>query len=302
MVKAMDSLRLNKVTLGGPAASLFTIDKKHILSVKPGGRKTSMPLQLKIIAITSAGTIQQQFTIVREAFIKNKVVAHRGAWKNTGAPENSIASLNHAVRMGCAGSEFDVHMSADSVLFIHHDPVIEGMKIEETSSAVLSSLKYNNGETLSTLKSYLTQGMQQQKTRLVLEIKPSVINKERSFALMHKVLGMVTELHAEAWVDYISFDYDICKALIKYAPYANVSYLNGDKSPAELAADHFYGLDYHQKALKSHPTWIKEAKMNNLNVNVWTVNDEADMDFFLKEGADVITTNEPELLLRKLGQ
>jgi glycerophosphoryl diester phosphodiesterase len=299
-VKALDGLELQKLTLAGPDAASLSIDKKNRLSIKPAARKGNRPLQIEITAVTSSGSQIQQFTILKNDFLKNKVVAHRGAWKNTGATENSIASLKHAVAIGCEGSEFDVHMSSDSVLFIHHDPVFQGMKIEETPSATLKTLKLENGETLPTLDEYLAEGMKQQKTRLVLEIKASVISKERGIALADKVLDLVHAMHAEGWVDYISFDYDICKEVIKRAPYAKVSYLNGDKSPAELAADHFYGLDYHIKVLKSHPTWIKEAKSNKLNVNVWTVNEEADMDFFLKEGADVITTNEPELLIKKL--
>jgi glycerophosphoryl diester phosphodiesterase len=302
MVKSLDSVNLKSFRLGGPDAALLSLGKKNNLSVKHAARKANRPLYFEITAVTSSGQQKQQFTVLKDAFNKNKVIAHRGAWKNTGATENSIASLNHAVEIGCEGSEFDVHMSSDSVLFIHHDPIIQGMKIEETPSETLSALKLENGETFPTLNEYLAEGMKQQKTRLVLEIKASVISKARGIALTHKVLELVNDMYAEAWVDYISFDYDICKELIKCAPYARVSYLNGDKSPAELAADHFYGLDYHLKVLQSHPSWIKEAKNNKLNVNVWTVNEEPDMDFFLKEGADVITTNEPELLLKKLGK
>ena len=66
---------------------------------------------------------------------KNKVIAHRGAWKNTGATENSIGALEHAIKLGCYGSEFDVHMSADSVLYVHHDHAIKGTHIEKTTSA-----------------------------------------------------------------------------------------------------------------------------------------------------------------------
>ncbi|MDB5019616.1 MAG: putative glycerophosphodiester phosphodiesterase [Pedobacter sp.] len=302
LVKSQDGIELQKLTLSGPDAALFSIDKKNMLSIKPAARKANRPLQIELTAVTSSGSRKQQFTILKDAFIRNKVIAHRGAWKNTGATENSIASLNYALQIGCEGSEFDVHMSSDSVLFINHDPIIQGMKIEETPSATLKALKLANGETLPTLNQYLSEGMKQQKTRLVLEIKASVISKERGIALSHKVLDLVNEMHAEAWVDYISFDYEICKELIKLAPYAKVSYLNGDKSPAELAADHFYGLDYNLKVLQNHPSWIKEAKANNLHVNVWTVNEDQDMDFFLKEGADVITTNEPELLLKKLNK
>lgn len=32
---------------------------------------------------------------------KTKVIAHRGAWKNTNVPENSIAALQHAIALKC---------------------------------------------------------------------------------------------------------------------------------------------------------------------------------------------------------
>ncbi|MFT3945823.1 MAG: hypothetical protein QM763_02520 [Agriterribacter sp.] len=39
------------------------------------------------------------------SFAKNIVVAHRGAWKKNNLPENSIASLQEAVRIGCTGKD-----------------------------------------------------------------------------------------------------------------------------------------------------------------------------------------------------
>src|SRR5690606_40007377 len=43
----------------------------------------------------------------------SQVIAHRGAWKIDGLPQNSIASLHRAIELGCAGSEFDVHRSEE---------------------------------------------------------------------------------------------------------------------------------------------------------------------------------------------
>jgi glycerophosphoryl diester phosphodiesterase len=234
------------------------------------------------------------------SFAQTKVVAHRGAWKNTGAPENSIAALKEAIKMGCDGSEFDVHMSADSVLFINHDAHIQGLPIETTSSTVLSAVKLTNGEAFPTLETYLKEGIKQKRTRLVLEIKPSAVSKERGIALTHRVVDMVKSLKAASKVDYISFDYDICKEITKIAPKATVQYLNGDKTPDELLADGIHGLDYYLKVLEKNPTWIKEAKSKNLITNAWTINDEKSMDWLITEGIDLITTNEPELLLKKV--
>jgi len=228
---------------------------------------------------------------------KNKVIAHRGAWKNTGVTENSIGALEHAVKLGCYGSEFDVHMSADSVIYVHHDHAIKGTHIEKTSSAELSQIKLADGESLPTLEAYLKAGSKQKKTRLILEIKTSSISKERSLALATKCVEMVKKLKVEKITDYIAFDFDVCKKVKELAPKAHVEYLNGDKTPAEIAAAGLDGIDYHFTVYKKNESYIKDTQKEKMKTNVWTVNDEATMKYFLENGVDFITTNEPELLL-----
>lgn len=49
-------------------------------------------------------------------------------------------------------------------------------------------------------------------------------------------------------------------------------------------------------ALRKHPDWVKEAHDKGLEVNVWTVDSEEDMRFFIDMGVDYITTNQPERL------
>ncbi|WP_187264608.1 hypothetical protein [Pontibacter beigongshangensis] len=55
----------------------------------------------------------------------------------------------------------------------------------------LAQLKLVNGEFLPTLEAYLQEGMKQNKTRLILEIKPSGLGKERSLVLADKVVQLV---------------------------------------------------------------------------------------------------------------
>lgn len=66
-------------------------------------------------------------------FAPNPVVAHRGAFKAKGLPENSVAALQEAIRLKCTGSEFDVRMSADDSLIINHDPHYGHKEIEKTT-------------------------------------------------------------------------------------------------------------------------------------------------------------------------
>jgi len=229
-----------------------------------------------------------------------QVIAHRGAWKNTAVPENSIAALQHAIRLGCWGSEFDVHMSSDSVPFILHDHSIQGIHIEKTSAADLGKIRLSNGEPLPTLESYLEAGKNQKRTRLILEIKSSDISKERSLALTVKCVEMVKKLNVASLTEYIAFDFDVCQKVKQLDPSAIVTYLNGDKSPDELAAAGLDGLDYHYSVYKQHEDWVAIAKKKKLITNVWTVNDAEAMRWFIERKVDYITTNEPERLIELL--
>jgi glycerophosphoryl diester phosphodiesterase len=288
---------ISSVTLSGENARAFKVTKDYALTVQASKLKPGTVYDVTLTVTTPAGKQEAVFRIVKDNFIRNKVIAHRGAWKNTGAAENSIAALEHAVKLGCEGSEFDVHMSADSVPVINHDASIQGVSIARTDAAQLLTMKLASGETLPTLENYLKAGMGQNKTKLILEIKPSELGQASSIALTRKVVALVEQLHAQAWVDYISFDYEVCKEVLLLAPYAKVAYLKGDKSPADLAADKFYGLDYHFSILQKNPGWVGEARDKKLTINVWTVNDKPVLEDLLKQNVDFITTNEPELLL-----
>src|SRR5688572_2764829 len=74
-------------------------------------------------------------------FADNVVVAHRGAFKKNGFPENSIASLKEAIRLQCTGSEFDVRMTADDSLVVNHDPDYNKFEIEKSNYANLLPFK-----------------------------------------------------------------------------------------------------------------------------------------------------------------
>jgi glycerophosphoryl diester phosphodiesterase len=229
--------------------------------------------------------------------ITTRVIAHRGAWKNTDVPENSIAALQHAIRLGCYGSEFDVHMSADSVPFVLHDHSIQGIYIEKTNAAELRKIKLTNGESLPTLEEYLLAGKSQNKTRLILEIKSSSINKERSLALTKRCVDLVIKTGVAGLTDYIAFDFDVCLKVKALSSTASVQYLNGDKSPEELAAAGLDGLDYHFSVLKKNETWLADARKRKLSTNAWTVNDEETMRWLIAQNIGMITTNEPEKLI-----
>lgn len=230
---------------------------------------------------------------------KNPVIAHRGAWKHKGLPENSIASLEEAIRLGCYGAEFDVHMTADSVLVVYHDAGFQGLIIAKTSYQELLGKKLSNGESIPTLEAYLKAGIKQKGTKLILEIKPSTVGPEWDVALSDKAVAMVKQLKAKAWVDYISFSYDILKRVLVQDPKARVAYLKGDVPLEKLKQDRFYGADYHYSVYKKGE-WFEQANKLGLTINAWTVNSLPEMEWLLENKVEFITTDEPELLLKTI--
>ncbi|MBS7232647.1 glycerophosphodiester phosphodiesterase [Flavobacterium psychroterrae] len=232
---------------------------------------------------------------------KNAVVAHRGAWKKNNLPENSIASLRHAIDLKLAGSEFDVWRTADDSLVINHDAHYNKLLIEETNYADLIKFKLSNGEKLPTLHEYITEGKKNNThTLLVCEIKPSEITKERGKLTALKTVETIKKLKAEKMTSYISFDYEILKQIRQVDKVTSLQYLEGNKSPKEVKSDHISGVDFHYSVFQKHPEWIKEAKENNITLNVWTVNDGDIMDWIVENNFDYITTNEPELLNQRI--
>jgi alkaline phosphatase D len=254
--------------------------------------------------IDDTGNSRSSYIIKRSqlTFMPNPVIAHRGAFKKNGFPENSIASLREAIRLNCAGSEFDVRMTSDSVLVVNHDAHYQGMLIETTPYAVLAQQPLANGEVLPTLSSYLKAGIQTKpSTRLILEIKPTEIKTtERRELIARSVLGAVQEAGVEAYTEYISFDYDQLLIVKQRQKNVVVHYLNGDRSPEQVAKDGVDGIDYNFSVFQKNPDWIAQAKRLKLILNAWTVNDMAMLDWFLEQGFDFITTNEPELLFERL--
>ena len=253
-----------------------------------------------VFLILNACTMQQVSTT---QFLDNQVIAHRGAWKTGQLPQNSIASLHEAIRLGCAGAEFDVSLTKDDVLVVNHDPDFLGIDIATSTYQELLAKKLLNGESIPTARDYLIEGMKQKKTKLIFELKTSLLGTERTLYSADLAVALVKELGAEEWVEYILFDYDAAKRVIELDPEAKVWYLKGDVAPHQAKADGFYGLDYHFTVFRDEqPTWLQEAKELGLAVNAWTVNSQEEMIRLLDQKAEFITTNEPELLFEVLAE
>ena len=233
-----------------------------------------------------------------------RIAAHRGFWKcdEAQSTENSIASLRVAQENDLWGSEFDVHITSDDEIVVHHDRHIEGNDIQTNTLEFLRQFKLANGESMPTLDEYLAQASKCSTTILVLEFK-SQYDAERENKMVDLSFKKLKEhgLYDPSKVMFISFSLNVCRKIAKDAPEFTNQYLSGNIAPSALFKDGINGIDYQYDVLKEHPEWVKEAHDLGMSVNAWTVNKEKDIKAMMDLGVDCITTNEPLLVRNILG-
>ncbi len=262
-------------------------------------RKTLSAISAALLsAIASISMVAQGTGSIR-------IAAHRGYWNCDEAEhtENSIASLKAAQEHGFWGSEFDIHITSDDEIVVHHDAHIQGQEIRENTYKFLCQYKLANGETMPTLDEYLTQAENHPETMLVLEFKKQ-LNDERENKMIDLTFKKIKEhnLYDPSRIMFISFSMNACLKVAKMAPDFTNQFLNGDIAPTDLHKKGINGIDYHYKVFYKHPEWVKEAHELGMSVNAWTVNKETDINAMIALGVDCITTNEPLLVRSLLGK
>lgn len=157
-----------------------------------------------------------------------QIVAHRGYWKTEGSAQNSIASLEKAIEIGCRGSEIDLILTTDGVLVLHHDDAIAGKRVDASTYAEIKDVKLSNGESLPTFDAFLAVARKQKGTKPIIEIKPHQ-TKQKEDAAVLAALDAVRRAGMNKRVEYISFSKNICEQLIANGPKGiKVAYLGGD--------------------------------------------------------------------------
>lgn len=245
------------------------------------------------------------FTVVDKLpQVNTQVIAHRGYHPGS-VPENSLASLVEAQKLGVYGSEFDVYVTLDDVVVLYHNASFSGNEHPDNASLKgkrpdsctydeIKNYKLANGERIPTLNDYMDQALKYPDVKLILEIKTHN-SSEKNMRAAQVCYEAVKARNMQNQVEYIAFNYDICKKLVSLDPKAMVQYLNGDKSPSVLYKDGIMGVDYTSGSLSVKT--INEAKSLGMTVNVWTVNTKGGMLDFINKGVNLITTDESVMAL-----
>ena len=255
--------------------------------------KTALIAKTLLATVLAAATV----TLAQAQKKASAIVAHRGYWncEAGGYDRNSLAALESAQKAGFWGSEFDVNMTADSVLLVFHDAHINGKRIDQTPYAEFKDYRLENGEPIPTLDQYLEQAKKYPKTVLVFEMKWHSTDEieNRAIALSIEKLK-AHKLFSPKRVIFISFSPNASRVLAQSAPGFTVQYLGSDRRPAQVAAElGMNGVDTWFKTMLDDATWYPEARKLGMSVNTWTVNNADQMETLFEMGVDQLTTDNP---------
>ena len=226
-----------------------------------------------------------------------KEISHRGNWTAPNSAQNSLASFTKADSVGVCGAEIDVGLTADDKLIVNHDRVYKGTDInmEKSTLKEITSIVLPNGENIPTLDAYLRLVAAKPNTRLILEMK-SLSDLKREDLAAEKIVKALRKYNLLDRTDIIAFSINACLAFKKLMPDGRIFYLNGDLAPRSIKKLGLTGIDYSMSVLRKNPKWVEQAHKEGLEVNVWTVDTEEDMRYFIDLGVDYITTDYPERL------
>ncbi len=246
-----------------------------------------------------------------------EIVGHRGASHE--APENTPASIKLAWEQNADAVEFDVWLSKDGQIVLHHDKDTgrtAGVerRIDEQTYAELQQLDVGRwkaekyaGEKIALLTDVLP--LTPSGKRVFIEVKcgPEIVPE------LVKVLKAADRPAAETAI--ISFSQDVCAACKAALPHCKVYWIvsiRQDKKTGEwnhsaeeliataknLQAD---GLDLQAAALID-PAFGRQVLSSGLELYVWTVNDPELARAMRTAGVQGITTDRPGWLREQLAR
>jgi len=244
--------------------------------------------------------------------------AHRGA--SARAPENILEAFRLAVEAGAGGLELDVRMTRDGEVVVIHDATVDrvtdgsgavaGMTLDEVRRLDAGySFSSGGGQTFP----YRGRGVRIPTLAEVYEEFPDTcVNadiKEAQPKAEEAVLSVIQDAGAEGRTLVASTDHAVLRRFRRVSR----GRISTGASRREIAA--FYVMSkLHLEALVSPayealqvpvehrgiklvtPRFVQAAHSRGVRVDVWTINDAAEMRRLLDLGVDVIMTDSPELL------
>jgi glycerophosphoryl diester phosphodiesterase len=237
-----------------------------------------------------------------------QVFAHRGGSKL--APENTIPAFDHGLALGADGLEFDVHLSRDGVVVVHHDATLDRTTDAQGPVAARTADELARVDAARRWPAWAGRGVGVPTLRDVLRRYPGVPLiielKVNDPELAYRTIDEVRAADAIDRVSLGSFGTRVLRAARAREPRLVTG---SSREETRLALYRSWvALPVRRPAWRAYqvpetagstrvvsPRFVRHAHQAGCAVQVWTVDDPADMRRLLDWGVDGIISDRPDL-------
>jgi glycerophosphoryl diester phosphodiesterase len=235
------------------------------------------------------------------------VFAHRGGAALR--PENTLLAFDHGMSLGADGLELDVHLSRDGVVVVHHDPTLDRTTSGRGPLAALTA-----GELARLDAGYHFEGFRGlaggvpaladvlQRYRSALFIIELKVNEP---ILAHKTIDVVRAANALDRVAVGSFGTRVLRAARAYEPRIVTGasreetrlalYRSWVRWPVRRPPNDAFQVPEQSGSTRVvSPRFVRYAHEAGVAVQVWTVDETADMERLLDWGVDGLISDRPD--------
>ncbi len=241
-----------------------------------------------------------------QLLITNKIIGHRGA--SAYAPENTMASFDKALAMGCKFMEFDVMLSVDGEPFVFHDDklkrttdgrgdfgLVTAEYLQTLDAGKWFSRQYR-GEKIPHFKDML-QWLTFSNVQANIEIKPypgkaeetaaAVLAHINSYWPQTKDLPLVSSFDLGAL--------QLCRSLAPEMPLGLLVHEWDENYLAKAKELQCFSMHFYKRALTAER--VKQVKEQGFAVLVYTINRKRQAKKLFDWGVDAVFSDYPDLLL-----
>ena len=270
------------------------ISEKLVNNLNENKKKSRLVITFTTVIVVVAVLING-FNIYGNGVNKNiKTIAHRGYVAK--GVENSIEALEGAAEVGADYVEFDIILTKDNKFVVMHDFNLKRLvglnkRVQDMNFDEVVGLTIKQGDFTSKIPSLeeFVNRAKELNMNLVIELKPHGAEPPNYIDIL---IDEVKRLKLENY-KFMSLNSKVMEELETKVPNLETGYV----IPLQFGNFHHSNVDFfviEDFSYRDH--LVEQARKENKQVFVWTINNPALITKYLQSPADGIITDEPELV------
>ena len=270
------------------------ISEKLVNNLNENKKKSRLVVTLTTVIIVVA-VLVNGFNMYGNGVNKNiETIAHRGYVAK--GVENSIEALEGATEVGADYVEFDIILTKDNKFVVMHDYNLKRLaglnkRVQDMNFDEVVGLTIKQGDFTSKIPSLeeFVNKAKELNMNLVIELKPHGAEPSNYIDIL---IGEIKRLKLENY-KFMSLNSKVMEELETKVPNLETGYV----IPLQFGNFHHSNVDFFViEDFSYRDRLVEQARKENKQVFVWTINNPALITKYLQSPADGIITDEPELV------